>query len=210
MTSSKPALAGTRPAVAIYAGLAIAAVLAAWLAFLVVSRLGPGVSNPNADVAPTDEPDADAPLQVTLYYVAEDGMELVGYERELPPQARLVDRARAITAQQLSEAPVPLTSPFPDGTRLRALYLRDGDAYVDLSREVTAAHSGGSLEEIFTVYALVNALTRNLPEIRAVQILIEGQEVDTLAGHVDLRHPLEQNMKWVSQPDGDEPQSAAS
>ena len=70
------------------------------------------------------------------------------------------------------------------------------------------AHAGGSLEEIFTVYALVNALTSNLPEIRAVQILIEGQEVDTLAGHVDLRHPLEQNMKWVSQPGDDEPPAA--
>ena len=210
MTSLKPALTETRRLVAIYAGLPIAAVIAAWLAFLIVSRLDPSTSSPNADVAQTDVSDTDAILQVTLYYVAEDGMELVGYKCGLPPQASLVDLARTITVQQLSEAPVPLASPFPDGTRLRALYLRDRNAYVDLSHEVTAAHSGGSLEEIFTVYALVNALTSNLPEIRAVQILIEGQEVDTLAGHVDLRHPLEQNMKWVSQPDGDEPLSAAS
>ncbi len=31
-----------------------------------------------------------------------------------------------------------------------------------------------------------------------MQILIEGQEVDTLAGHVDLRRPLGLNMSWVS------------
>jgi hypothetical protein len=30
-----------------------------------------------------------------------------------------------------------------------------------------------------------------------VQILLEGKEVDTLAGHVDLRHPLQKNLQWV-------------
>ena len=29
-----------------------------------------------------------------------------------------------------------------------------------------------------------------------MQILIDGKEVDTLAGHVDLRHPLQKNLKW--------------
>ena len=40
-------------------------------------------------------------------------------------------------------------------------------------------------------------MTVNLPVISRVQILVEGKEVDTLAGHVDLRHPLEKNLKWV-------------
>ena len=41
-----------------------------------------------------------------------------------------------------------------------------------------------------TVYTIVNALLTNLPDLQEVQILIDGQEVDTLAGHVDLRRPL--------------------
>ena len=48
----------------------------------------------------------------------------------------------------------------------------------------------------------------NLPEVSSVQILIDGREVDTLAGHIDLRHPLALNMKWTDQPDtstADEP-----
>jgi hypothetical protein len=36
-----------------------------------------------------------------------------------------------------------------------------------------------------------------LPAISRVQILVDGKEVDTLAGHVDLRHPLEKNLTWV-------------
>ena len=61
---------------------------------------------------------------------------------------------------------------------------------------------GGSLielrgDEALAVFTLVNALTVNLPDITAVQILIDGKEVDTLAGHVDLRRPLVQNLTWV-------------
>ena len=43
----------------------------------------------------------------------------------------------------------------------------------------------------------------------AVQILVDGREVDTLAGHVDLRRPLERNMKWVTGwSDESEPETA--
>ena len=68
------------------------------------------------------------------------------------------------------------------------------------SGEVSKNHPGGSLDEILTVYAIVDALTDNLPAITAVQILIDGEEVDTLAGHVDLRRPLRKNLAWVEAP----------
>jgi len=47
------------------------------------------------------------------------------------------------------------------------------------------------------VYTIVNVLTVNLPAIQAVQILIDGKEVATLAGHVDLREPLAKNLGLV-------------
>jgi hypothetical protein len=50
---------------------------------------------------------------------------------------------------------------------------------------------------MLTVYTLVDVLTVNLPAIATVQLLIDGKEVDTLAGHVDLRRPLVQNLTWV-------------
>ena len=73
----------------------------------------------------------------------------------------------------------------------------DGNLFVDLSGDVTTEHSGGSLDELLTVYALVNALTTNVHEVTAVQILVDGREVDTLAGHIDLRQPLTPNLTWV-------------
>jgi hypothetical protein len=68
---------------------------------------------------------------------------------------------------------------------------------VDLSPEVSSGHPGGSLNELLTVYAIVNAVSANLPATRRVQILIGGKEADTLAGHVDLRRPLTRDDSLV-------------
>ena len=52
-------------------------------------------------------------------------------------------------------------------------------------------------EGLCGLYTIVNALTVNLPAVKRVQILVDGREVDTLAGHVDLRHPLQKNLQWI-------------
>jgi spore germination protein GerM len=89
-------------------------------------------------------------------------------------------------------------SAIPTGVALRDVFVTErGDAFVNLSADITAKHPGGSLLEVLTVYTLVNALTVNLPAITRVQILVEGKEVDTLAGHVDLRHPLAKSPEWI-------------
>ena len=95
----------------------------------------------------------------TLFFVAEDGMSLVAHEQELPLTASddSATRARIVAEQQLGDAPPPLASPFPSGTELRAIFVTlDGVAFVDLNLDVTRQHGGGSLDELFTVYALVN------------------------------------------------------
>jgi spore germination protein GerM len=110
----------------------------------------------------------------------------------------VIEQARRIIEVQIAPVAAPLASAVPPGTTLRNLYLTEkGEAFVDLSAEVRTKHSGGSLDELLTVYTIVNVLTVNLPAIQRVQILIDGREADTLAGHVDLRHPLEKQLKWV-------------
>jgi hypothetical protein len=48
----------------------------------------------------------------------------------------------------------------------------------------------GSSEEILTLYAIVDSLAMNVPEIKTVAVLINGRERDTLGGHIDVRRPL--------------------
>ncbi len=188
-----------------YGALAVAALAGAWLLFVSLPGwYGPeptvltALENEVAVTVDVDQPDTSTLVTATLFYVSEDGMRLVGVERDIRSGDTTTEQARRIAERQLSDAPAPLASAVPDGTTLRAIFVTpQGDAFVDLSREVSMGHSGGSLEELFTVYAIVNALTTNVPDITAVQILVEGREVDTLAGHVDLRHPLGKNLEWV-------------
>jgi spore germination protein GerM len=135
-------------------------------------------------------------IKAQLFYVSDDGMRLVGVERDVPYAETAVDQAREILNAQVAPVAAPLVSAVPAGTVVRALFLTEGgQAYVDLSRDVATAHPGGSLNEMLTIYTIVHALTFNLPAVTAVQLLVDGKEVDTLAGHVDLRRPLSKNVR---------------
>ena len=109
------------------------------------------------------------------------------------------EQAKRIVEAVLARPPAPHLSAIPAGTKLRAVFLTSrGEAYIDLSPELQKNHPGGTTNEILTVYAIVNTLTVNLPAITGVQILVDGKEVDTLAGHLDLRRPLAQDERWVA------------
>jgi hypothetical protein len=121
--------------------------------------------------------------------------------REVSLGEGTVPQAREILDAQFQGAPAPYASVIPEGTVLRAFYVSErGDAFVDISPEVSTRHPGGSATELLTVYAIVNAITANLPTIQRVQILLDGREADTLAGHVDLRRPLQQDLSFVREP----------
>jgi spore germination protein GerM len=151
-------------------------------------------------VRPTAPPSvtATARITATLFYGSLDGEALIPLRREVPLADGVVAQGAEILRAQLAEAPAPLTSVIPKGTSLRAFYVTDrGDAFVDLSRDVSTAHPGGSLMELMTVQALVNAVTANLPKIQRVQLLVDGKAVDTIAGHVDVRRPLVRDFSLV-------------
>ena len=143
-------------------------------------------------------PEAGRRIKATLYYVAADGLHLRASERDVVYAEGASEQARRIVEALLEPAPEGLASAIPPGTALRGLFVGgQGDAYVDFSGSLRTNHPGGSASEILTVYAIVSALTVNLPAITSVQILIDGHEVDTLAGHIDLRRPLPNAPNWA-------------
>lgn len=137
-------------------------------------------------------------IKARLFYVGDSGMKLTSIERDVAYGDGPVAQAREIIAAQIAPVVEPLVSAVPPGTALRAVFITEGgEAFVDLSRDVVSSHTGGTLGELLTVYTLVNALTENLPAITAVQVLVDGKEVETLSGHIDLRRPLAKNLTWV-------------
>ena len=192
--------------------LASSIVVIVFLAWMMMSGLGRLLSTPAPDstpdeLAPPPPPvaanaDADAAvprIKATLYFASADGRWLVPAEVEVPLVDGVVGQARAILIAQLTTAaPDPLVSTIPDGTALRGVFVSQRDeVFVDLEASAGSAHDGGSFQELMTVYTIVNALLTNLPTLREVQILVNGQEVDTLAGHVDLRRPLRKNEELI-------------
>lgn len=156
---------------------------------------------PPAQTTPSATP-AVPRIKANLFYASDDGQRLVAIEQEVPLAEGRVAQARALVEAQLAAvAPAELAATIPQGTTLRGLYLSDrNEAFVDLDAAVRDQHPGGSLNEMLTIFTIVNAITVNLPEIQSVQILIDGREVDTLAGHVDLRRPLRKNDTLTQTP----------
>ena len=173
----------------------LAAIALVWLLFVrLPSRYE---SAPAPAAAPTAAPSAQGRnIKAQLFYVADDGVSLTAIEREVAFGENAVEQAKAIVGAQIAPAAAPLVSAIPSGTTLRALFItRDGEAYVDLSGELVSGHPGGSTNELLTIRTLVDALTANLPAITAVQLLVDGKELDTLAGHVDLRRPFARKVQ---------------
>ena len=182
-----------------YIALGLAAVVLGWTLYALPRRQSAPVMR--AGTPPPATPTAASPgrkIKARLFYVNDEGVRLTGVERDVAYAESASDQAREIVAAQIAPVVEPLVSAVPAGTTLRAVFLTDaGEAYVDLSREVASAHPGGTLNELLTVYTIVDALTVNLPAVTGVQVLVDGKQVDTLAGHVDIRQPLTKNLSWV-------------
>lgn len=175
-------------------------VVALALGWALFTALGRQLASPTPDAEPpspvVDPTSAVGPrISATLYFVTEDGVSLVGVPRDVPLGGTPVAQARALVEAQLgTDPPEPLLRAVPKDVAVRGVFLpgRD-DAYVDLDGAFVKALPGGSHNELLAAYAIVSVLTTNLSPVARVQILIDGREVETLAGHVDLREPLRKN-----------------
>ena len=190
----------TRRIIASIVGVALL-ILLAWGVTSLLERITRPVNTAPAAVTPP--PSGDTPhIAATLFYVASQGDGLLPVRREVPLADGLVAQGRQILLAQLEPPPPPFVSAIPKGTTLRAFYVTElGDAFVDVSG-ISTGHPGGSLAELLTAHAIVSAVTANLPAVQRVQLLIDGKEADTIAGHVDIRRPLTRDISLVKEEAG--------
>lgn len=137
---------------------------------------------------------------VELYFSSKDGKYLVKEKHTIPELDDNIQQAKKIL-NELIEGPESknLFPTIPEGTQLRELYFHENTAYVDFSSELVKNHIGGSSSEIHTIFSIVNTITTNFPKIKYVQILVEGEEIDTIAGHIDTTLPFKQDLSLVQQ-----------
>jgi spore germination protein GerM len=74
----------------------------------------------------------------------------------------------------------------PDAALLAFYLLPDGTAVADFSEALATSTPSGIQSEQLAVDSIARTLEANVKPVKRLKILIHGQELDTLAGHVDL------------------------
>jgi spore germination protein GerM len=123
----------------------------------------------------------------TLYFPSSNDGRLVAESHPVAWAETDTDRVRQVLLALVEGSHQGLGRVLPPATNLRAVFLTsDGIAYVDFSNDLLAGLSPGITSESSTIYSVVNSISANIPTVKKVKILIQGQEVETLDGHVDL------------------------
>lgn len=140
-------------------------------------------------------------ISVSLFFAAPASEHLVPEERTVAKRDSLVSQVKEVMGELIKGSSAGNVAVLSEKARVREVFIdADGTAFVDLSREVAEDSPGGSWTELAAVYSVVNTLAFNFPEIRRVQILVEGAAVPTLAGHVDTKGALLPRMGLVEKP----------
>ena len=126
---------------------------------------------------------------------AEDG-SLMAVSVDLPLSKDPAQRAKQVLNTLLAgPVDVDLRTLPPDAV-LRAFYLLpDGTAIADFSEALATTTPSGIESEQMAVDSITKTLEANVPQVHWLKILVHGQEVDTLAGHLDLTRTFLVNAK---------------
>jgi len=131
---------------------------------------------------------SDRKVKTRVFWASADnpGM-LEPVEVELPLSAEPVQRAKQVLNTLMGDAPSPERRTLPEDAVLLEFYLlADGTAIADFSGAVATGTPSGILSEQMAVDSIARTLEGNVPGIVRLKILVNGQEAETLAGHVDL------------------------
>lgn len=154
-------------------------------------RRAEDISQPN--LAP-----ANNKVTLKVYFATKDALYLVPETVTIDKPANPAQSAmELLMAGPKNKDLLPVISPV---AKLISIKVKDKVAYVNFSEKLKKENPGGSTNEILTIGAIVNTLTE-FPEIKKVQILIEGKVVQTLSGHLDISEPLSRSEGIIKQPD---------
>ena len=135
----------------------------------------------------------------TLYFPSYADGKLVAESRPVTWATSDTDRVRQVLLALVEGSRQGQPRVFPQSTKVRAVFLAsDGTAYLDFSNEGLADSPRGIEAESLAVYSVVASLASNIPTVKRVKFLIEGQEVDTLNGHTDLSEVFVPNLSKMT------------
>jgi Sporulation and spore germination len=137
--------------------------------------------------------------QAAKIYWAAGPDHIAAVEVQLPLSADPVERCRQLLHELTVNPPTPGQRTIPADTTVMGFYiLPDGTAIADFSDALSSEMPSGILSEQMAVNSIAQTLESNVPTLHRLKILIHGQEVDTLAGNVDLTGFFDLNLPAAS------------
>jgi hypothetical protein len=128
---------------------------------------------------------------ILLYFSDGPGEYLIGEKREILKRDDAEEEAAEAIDELIKGPKGKLIPTVPRQTKLLDLELgKEGVAKVNFNKAFSKDHPGGSSAEVMTVYSIVNSLALNFSQIKRVQILVEGKEIETITGHLSLRRAV--------------------
>jgi hypothetical protein len=140
---------------------------------------------------------AEPRVQAKLFWAtdADDG-SLAPVSIDLPLSGDPVLRAKQVLNTLLAGPVDPELRTLPPDAVLLAFYLLpDGTGVADFSEALAISIPSGIESEQLAVDSITHTLAANVPQVIRLKILIHGQEVETLAGHLDLTGTFAVNLK---------------
>ena len=129
--------------------------------------------------------------EVLVYFSDREGEYLVGEKRKILKKNDVKEEAEETIAELIKGPKQKLIPTLPPQTKLLTFQINEvGVARVNFNQSLSKDHPGGSSAEMMTVYSIVNSLSFNFPQVKRVQILIEGKPIETIAGHLSLKQPV--------------------
>jgi hypothetical protein len=136
---------------------------------------------------------------VVLVFPEWDATGYVTEERQIPSRGRGGEDLLGLM-RVLCQGPVisGAVSAFPEGTAAKGAFYNPDDSSVvlDFSKELVTGHPGGSAAEVATLTSILRTVALNFPDTRSCIILVDGSQVETLAGHLTMDRPFDPR-RWL-------------
>ncbi|MGG1877007.1 GerMN domain-containing protein [Paenibacillus cisolokensis] len=137
----------------------------------------------------TSTPADSNKANITLYYTDPEMLGVKQSSREITYTDEQDKYKKTFEALQQSDD-ADLKPLWSEAITLRSIGLDGGELTIDISKPAEANLGAGG--EMYALDALRQTFFQ-FEEVQAIELLLEGEKVESLMGHVELEHPMNRN-----------------
>ncbi len=160
-------------------------VAAAVLLFILIRYLR---EKPEVEVQPPTR--VETYREITLYFASDDANMLIPEPREIASFETQTEGIRAVLKELIKGPQKAGVGMIPETVTVRTVFVKDGVAYIDFSKDIIDDFVGGSASEYLLIASIVRTISANFPDIMGIKILVGGKEVESIGGHLYIMDVL--------------------